>query len=61
MLSGTLSWLFFFVLFWVGSANMGTTYWGMLLTTLPLSFVETLGATFIASKLYANSFKNLIV
>lgn len=61
LVSGTLSWLFFFVLFWIGSANMGTTYWEMLLITLPLSWLETLIAAYIASKLYANTPKQSIV
>ncbi|GAA0728640.1 hypothetical protein GCM10009430_37910 [Aquimarina litoralis] len=50
--SALVSWVFFFVLFWVGAANMGYSDWSILLITLPLSFVELLIANFIASKLY---------
>lgn len=53
--SGFTSWSFFFVLFWVGSANMGLARWGSLLVILPLTLVETLVAAYIASKLYAKT------
>lgn len=50
--AGTLSWLFFFVLFWIGAANMGYSDWSLLLITLPLSWVEMIIACFIAHYLY---------
>ena len=52
LLSGFLSWSFFFVLYWVGSANMYLANWSNLLVVLPLALLETLVASFIASKLY---------
>ena len=36
-ISATLSWIFFFVLYWIGAANMGYSDWSILLITLPLS------------------------
>ncbi|MBW1294858.1 hypothetical protein [Aquimarina litoralis] len=50
--SALFSWIFFFVLFWVGAANMGYSDWSMLWITLPLSLFELIIANFIASKLY---------
>ncbi len=52
LFSATIAWVFFFVLFWVGAANMGYTDWSILWITLPLSMIELTVATFIASKLY---------
>ena len=53
LISGFMSWSFFFVLFWVGSANMFTAKWSNLLVVLPLALLETLLASLIASKLYS--------
>lgn len=50
--SATFSWMFFFVLYWVGVANMGYSDWSILLITLPLSLVELIVASLIAAKLY---------
>jgi hypothetical protein len=50
--SGFMSWCFFFVLFWVGMANMSLSSWAYLLVVLPLTLLETLVAAFIASRLY---------
>lgn len=50
--SATVSWLFFFVLYWVGVANMGLADWSILWVVLPLSWLELFIATYIASKLY---------
>ncbi len=52
LISGIMSWCFFFVLFWVGSANMFLADWSTLLVVLPLALVETVVASYIASKLY---------
>jgi hypothetical protein len=51
--SGTLCWLFFFVLFWVAMVNMALAEWFILALTLPLSWLEVVVATFIASRLFA--------
>ncbi len=51
-ISGILSWVFFFVLYWVGAANMGYSDWSMLGITLPLSLFEVVVANVIASVLY---------
>jgi len=53
LISGIFSWLFFFILFWVGSANMFTARWSNLLVVLPLALLETVVASYIASRLYA--------
>jgi len=52
IISAILSWMFFFVLYWVGAANMGYSDWSILWITLPLSLIEIIVANFIASKLY---------
>ena len=52
LISGFISWCFFFLLFWVGLANMNLSSWSYLLVVLPLALVETMVATFITSKLY---------
>lgn len=52
LISGTLSWIFFFVLYWIGAANMGYSDWSILWITLPLSLLELIVANFIASKLF---------
>ncbi len=55
LLSGVVSWCFFFVLYWVGTANMNLIGWQPLLIILPLTFFEPLVAAMIASKLYSNN------
>ena len=52
LVSGLMSWCFFFLLFWVGMANMGLSSWSYLLIVLPLALLETLIAAWITSKLY---------
>lgn len=52
VISGVMSWCFFFVLFWVAMANMNLSSWSYLFVVLPLALVETLIAALIASKLY---------
>lgn len=55
--SATISWTFFFVLFWIGISNMGLSKWSLLWITLPLSWLEIFIATYIASKLYRKHLK----
>jgi hypothetical protein len=52
IVSGTISWLFFFVLFWIGMVNMGLAEWSLLALALALSWLELVVASFIASKVY---------
>jgi hypothetical protein len=52
LISGFMSWCFFFVLYWVGTANMNLIGWTPLLVILPLTLLEPLVASYIASKLY---------
>ncbi len=52
LISGFMSWAFFFVLYWVASANMYLANWSNLIVVLPLALIETLVASYIASKLY---------
>jgi hypothetical protein len=47
-----MSWTFFFVLYWVASANMYLANWSNLIVVLPLALLETLVASYITSKLY---------
>ena len=60
ILSGLLSWCFFFVLFWVGMANMNLSDWTFLIKVLPLALIETIVASFIASKLYSQDLPNKV-
>lgn len=53
LISGVMSWCFFFLLFWVGMANMNLSNWGYLLIVLPLALIETLIAAYIISRLYS--------
>ena len=52
LISGTIVWFAVFVIFWVATANMGLSEWKILWITLPLSFLEMVVGTWIASKLY---------
>ncbi len=52
VISGVMSWAFFFVLYWVGTANMLLADWSDLLVVLPMALLETLVASYIASRLY---------
>ena len=52
IVAGTISWTFFFVLFWVAMVNMALSSPSLLLITLPLSWVEMVVASLIASWLY---------
>ncbi|REL27069.1 hypothetical protein DXX93_11170 [Thalassotalea euphylliae] len=58
IISGIMSWCFFFVLFWVGMANMNLSSWSYLVIVLPLALIETLVASYIASKLYLRKMHN---
>jgi hypothetical protein len=58
IMSGLVSWCFFFVLFWVGMANMNLSNWMFLFIVLPLALIETIVASFIASKLYCEKIPN---
>lgn len=52
LLSSTVSWVFFFLLFWVGLCNMGLAQPLLALKALPLAWFEVFIASFIASRLY---------
>lgn len=52
LISGTLVWVAVFVVFWVATVNMGLSEWDILWSTLPLSWLEMIVGTWIASKLY---------
>jgi hypothetical protein len=57
LISGTIVWLGVFVIFWIATANMGLSEWKILWITLPLSFLEMVVGTWIASTLY-KTYKN---
>jgi len=52
LISSIMSWSFFILLFWLGLANMNLSSWLFAMLVLPLAFLETFVACFIASKLY---------
>lgn len=51
ILAGVTSWAFFFVLFWVGMCNMSLAEPKLALVALPLALLETVVASYIASRL----------
>ena len=51
MIAGTTSWTMFFLLFWIGLVNMNLTKISLLAYTLPLSWIETTIAAWIAIRL----------
>lgn len=55
LLAGFASWVFFFVLFWGGMYNISLTSLSLAAIALPLALLETLVASFIASRLYARA------
>jgi hypothetical protein len=52
LLSGTISWAFFYVLFWVGMAQMNLARWPFVPYVLVLAWIETIITVFIADKLF---------
>nr|WP_299383406.1 hypothetical protein [Allomuricauda sp.] len=50
--AATIVWLSVFVIFWVATANMGLSNWGILLITLPLSWLEMVVGAWIAYLLF---------
>jgi hypothetical protein len=56
VISSAVSWCFFFLLFWVGLANMNLSSWSFIIIVLPLALLETSVASFIASKLYSRKY-----
>ncbi|MEM9487357.1 MAG: hypothetical protein AAGA83_27130 [Cyanobacteria bacterium P01_F01_bin.116] len=52
LIAGKISWLFFFVLFWVGMVNMGLAEWSLAGLALLWSWFELVVASGIAVKLY---------
>lgn len=56
VISGLTSWCFFFILFWVGLANMGLSSWSFLAAVLPLALIESFVASVIAAKLYSRMY-----
>lgn len=55
VVAGLASWILFFVLFWVGIYNMSLTSLSLAAVALPLALLETIVASFIASRLYARA------
>jgi hypothetical protein len=54
LIAGVTSWLFFFVLFWVGMCNMSLAPPRLALVALPLALLETIVASYIASRTYVS-------
>ncbi len=48
ILSGTMSWAFFYLLFWVGMAQMNLSRWAFVPYVLVLAWIETVVTIFIA-------------
>ncbi len=55
VIAGTISWCFFFVLFWVGMVNMNLAPVGLALVALPLAWIELVVASLISSRLFARN------
>jgi hypothetical protein len=56
LISATISWIFFYVLFWVGMAQMNLARWAFVPYVLVLAWVETVITVFIADKLFKKYF-----
>jgi hypothetical protein len=52
LVSGTISWMFFYLLFWVGLAQMNLARWQFVPYVLILAWIETIITVFIADKLF---------
>ncbi len=50
--SGTISWTFFYLLFWVGMAQMNLARWSFVPYVLLLAWIETVITVFITHKLF---------
>jgi hypothetical protein len=50
LVAGTLNWLFFFVLFWIGLMNMGLARISLVAIALPLAWLECVIACWVAQK-----------
>ena len=55
VVAGTMSWVFFFVLFWVAMYNMALAHLSLALKALPLAWLELVVASYIASVLYCGA------
>ena len=53
VLAGTTSWMFFFLLFWIGMVNMALSSVSLAAIALPLAWLEMMVASYLASRLYA--------
>ena len=51
-MSTVLSWGHFFVLFWIGSANMGLAEWSFVAIPLSLSFIELLVLNLLVDRVW---------
>lgn len=52
LISGLTSWCLLYILFWGGLANMNLIGWDTVAVVLPMTLLETMVASLIASKLY---------
>jgi hypothetical protein len=50
--AGTLSWAFFFLLFWIGLPNMGLANWSFIALPLTWAWIEMVVASYIADFLF---------
>jgi hypothetical protein len=55
VIAGTMSWVFFFVLFWVAIINMALAHPSLALKALPLAWLELVVASYLASVLYRSA------
>ena len=49
LVSGTISWSFFFVLFWIGLPNMNLANWSFIIIPLSMAWVEMVVASFLTN------------
>jgi hypothetical protein len=52
LISGTLSWAFFFVLYWIAMPNQSLASWSFILIPLVWAWVELVVASYIANVLF---------
>lgn len=55
VLAGMISWMFFFLLFWVAMVNMALAPVALAVIALPLAWLEMMIASYIAFKVHARA------
>lgn len=52
IVAGTISWAFFFLLFWIAMPNMNLSNWSFIIFPLSLAWIEIIVATYLTNLLF---------